>query len=72
MFVASAFVLLQVRHQQGVARTAEAFESYRPQRMGEFGETQHLRVTPLVDYHTSRDDVVGEVGAELSLADVSF
>jgi 7,8-dihydropterin-6-yl-methyl-4-(beta-D-ribofuranosyl)aminobenzene 5'-phosphate synthase len=51
-----------LRHRGGVERANEAFASYLPPRMGEFGETRSLRITPLVDYHTGRAELVGEVG----------
>ena len=33
-------VFLQLRHQAGVERTHEAFSSYLPPRMGDFGATR--------------------------------
>ena len=54
--------LVELRHRSGTERAAEAFASYRPPRMGDFGETRSLRITPLVDYHTARPELVGEVG----------
>jgi 7,8-dihydropterin-6-yl-methyl-4-(beta-D-ribofuranosyl)aminobenzene 5'-phosphate synthase len=71
--IVSFFVLLVVllvaglgavhlRHQAGLERTRESFLSYVPPRMGAFGATRSLAITPLVDYHTTRDDLIGEVG----------
>lgn len=71
--VVSFFVLLvvlvgvglgavQLRHKAGLERTQEAFSSYVPPRMGAFGATRSLTITPLVDYHTTRSDLIGEVG----------
>ncbi len=53
---------LEVRQRSGQERAQEAFDSYLPPRMGDFGETRSLTITPLVDYHTARDDLIGEVG----------
>ncbi len=53
---------VELRHRRGHARAAEAFASYLPPRMGDFGATRSLRITPLVDYHTARPELVGEVG----------
>lgn len=54
--------VVELRHRGGVARANEAFASYLPPRMGDFGETRSLRITPLVDFHTARPELVGEVG----------
>jgi len=54
--------VVERRHRAGVERANEAFASYLPPRMGDFGETRSLRITPLVDYHTARPELVGEVG----------
>ena len=50
------------RHTTGLDRAEEAFASYRPPRMSNFGATRTLKITPLVDFHSARSDLVGEVG----------
>jgi metal-dependent hydrolase (beta-lactamase superfamily II) len=54
--------VVELRHRAGVERASDAFASYLPPRMGDFGETRSLSITPLVDYHTARPELVGEVG----------
>ena len=60
--VAIGLGVLESRHREGVKRANDAFASYTPQRMGDFGATRSLTITPLVDYHTANPDLVGEVG----------
>lgn len=52
----------ELRHREGVERANQAFSSYRPPRLGDFGETRSLTITPLVDYHVGRSELIGEVG----------
>jgi metal-dependent hydrolase (beta-lactamase superfamily II) len=61
-FLAIGLGVVELRHRRGVERANEAFASYLPPRMGDFGETRSVRITPLVDFHTARPDLVGEVG----------
>ena len=60
--VALGLAAFEFRHRQGVERADRAFASYRPPRLGDFGETRSLTITPLVDYHRGRPGLVGEVG----------
>jgi len=60
--VALASVGLEWRQRRGHQRAQEAFASYVPARIGDFGATRTLSITPLVDYHTARPDLIGEVG----------
>lgn len=62
VLLAIGLAFVEFRHRQGVKRADEEFTSYLPPRMGDFGETRSLRITPLIDYHTARPDLVGEVG----------
>lgn len=60
--VVSGLILLEIRQRRGTQAAAEAFASYRPQRMGDFGSTRSLSITPLVDWHTASPDLTGELG----------
>ena len=60
--IAIGLVAFELRHRQGVERAHQAFASYQPPRLGDFGETRSLTITPLVDYHIGRPELVGEVG----------
>ncbi len=62
VIIAIALIAIELRHRSGTERANEAFASYLPPRMGDFGETRSLTITPLVDYHTARSELVGEVG----------
>jgi len=65
LFIVSAVsgvILLELRQRSGTRAAAEEFESYRPPRMGEFGSTRSLSITPLVDWHTASPELRGELG----------
>jgi metal-dependent hydrolase (beta-lactamase superfamily II) len=54
--------LLELRQRRGIRKASDQFTSYRPPRMGAFGATKTLSILPLIDWHTSRAELRGEVG----------
>jgi 7,8-dihydropterin-6-yl-methyl-4-(beta-D-ribofuranosyl)aminobenzene 5'-phosphate synthase len=55
-------VSLEVRQRRGTREAAERFASNRPPPMGDFGTTNTLSILPLVDWHTARPQLRGELG----------
>ena len=55
-----AFVELRTR---GGSEKADAeFASYAPPQIADFGETRALKILPLIDWHTARPELRGEMG----------
>lgn len=62
LLVVAGIVFLEIRTRSG-ARAAEAqFANHTPERIGDFNTTRRLSILPLIDWHTSRPDLRGELG----------
>lgn len=62
LLVLAGIVFLELRTRKG-ARAAEAqFANHAPERIGDFNTTRRLSILPLIDWHTSSPELIGEMG----------
>ena len=60
--VLAGLATVELRHRSGARAAAEQIASYSPPKLRGLGSTTSLSILPLVDWHTARDDLRGEVG----------
>ena len=53
---------MEIGQRRGAREATRQIEAWVPARLGDFGTTRRLTITPLVDFHTARADLRGEVG----------
>jgi metal-dependent hydrolase (beta-lactamase superfamily II) len=53
---------VELRTRRGADEAEAEFAAYEPAPLGDFGATQRLTILPLIDWHTSRPELRGEMG----------
>jgi metal-dependent hydrolase (beta-lactamase superfamily II) len=59
---AAMLALLEYRQYQGNRKAAQIIADFPVERVEDFGATQTLRILPLMEYHTSDETLLSEVG----------
>lgn len=60
--VVGVFLRAHIRHNRGRKRAEQAWREYQPPKLRDAGSTRSLSILPLVDWHTSRPELLGEAG----------
>jgi metal-dependent hydrolase (beta-lactamase superfamily II) len=53
---------VELRNRSGVRKANAALAAHEPSRIGDFGATRTLTILPLIDWHSSRPELRGEMG----------
>ncbi|MDX2136011.1 MAG: MBL fold metallo-hydrolase [Saprospiraceae bacterium] len=48
--------------QKGIAKANQEFENYIPPKIADWGTTEHVSITPLIDWHATSPDLKTEIG----------
>ena len=60
--VVVVFSRAHIRYVRGRKRAEQAWREYQPPKLPDAGSTRSLSILPLVDWHTSRPELLGEAG----------